>query len=222
MAIFAISNPTKRIVVDFPLDQVRKSIKNISLLNSRSYIFVEPNDTAQQIRKSIKNNSILGNHNYILVSSNDTFNKYTYSIPQTMSFGSFADIHINSISDNKTEIAIEIRRKMGTFDKSYEVTSANHHIQNLIDYLSKLIVLTDVEVQALQPKRSSKKKALLFAVFSGFFGGHRFYTGKPVTALLQLFTLGIYGLWVFWDIYKILTNKYRDGNTNLLENDFSF
>ena len=143
---------------------------------------------------------------------NDIFNHYTFSIPQTLSLGAWADISLSSITENKTEITIEIRRKLGTFDKSSEITFANYDIVALIEHISKLIILSDAELLALHPKvlpqkLISKRTTLIFAVCLGLFGGHRFYTQKPNTGILQLFTLGFYGLWTAFDIYKILTNS---------------
>ena len=58
------------------------------------------------------------------------------------------DIYFNlsSISENKTEITVEIRRKVGSFDQSHEITNANKHIEAIVDNLSKGIMLTDVDI----------------------------------------------------------------------------
>jgi hypothetical protein len=51
---------------------------------------------------------------------------------------------------------------------------------------------------------------LLLAVFLGYLGGHRFYTGHTLFGVLQLVTCGGFGIWQLVDIIFILTGKYTD------------
>ena len=167
MAVFAIPNPKKSIQVDFSLEKVRNSVKNISLLDSKYKIF----------------------------SSNEIFNQYTYESYEFLSLGVYIDIHINSITDTKTEIAIEIRRKLGTFNESHEITNANNHMHKMYDYLSKLMTLSDDGIQNLKNKplqsainKSIKNKTLaaILALFLGGLGIHKFYLGKTAAGILYL------------------------------------
>jgi TM2 domain-containing membrane protein YozV len=167
MAVFAIPNPKKSIHVDFSLEKVRNSVKNISLLDSKYKIF----------------------------SSNEIFNQYTYESYEFLSLGVYIDIHINSITDTKTEIAVEIRRKLGTFNESHEVTNANNHMHKMYDYLSKLMTLSDDGIQNLKSKplqpainKSIKNKTLaaILALFLGGLGIHKFYLGKTAAGILYL------------------------------------
>ncbi len=168
MAVFAIPNPKKTIQVDFSLEKVRNSVKNISLLDPKYKIF----------------------------SSNEIFNQYTYESYEFLSLGVYIDIHINSITNTKTEIAIEIRRKLGTFNESHEVTNANNHMFKMYDYLSKLMTLSDDGIQNLKSKplqqpvinKSIKNKTLaaLLAFFLGGLGIHKFYLGKTTAGILYL------------------------------------
>jgi len=52
--------------------------------------------------------------------------------------------------------------------------------------------------------------ALLFCLFLGPFGGHRFYLGQIGTAVLQLVTLGGCGIWSLIDLIMIIVGKYKD------------
>ena len=53
---------------------------------------------------------------------------------------------------------------------------------------------------------------LLLAFFLGFLGVDHFYTGKTMTGILKLITLGGCGLWALIDIIMIVTESYKDGN----------
>ena len=54
--------------------------------------------------------------------------------------------------------------------------------------------------------------ALLLCVFIGFLGAHRFYVGRPVTAVLMLLTLGGLYIWVIVDLVYIAVGRFEDKN----------
>lgn len=61
----------------------------------------------------------------------------------------------------------------------------------------------------------SEKRILvgfLLCFFLGVFGVHRFYAGKIGTGLLQLFTLGGFGIWALVDLILLVTGSFRDGD----------
>ncbi|TPV94073.1 MAG: TM2 domain-containing protein [Myxococcales bacterium FL481] len=53
---------------------------------------------------------------------------------------------------------------------------------------------------------------ILLAFFFGTFGVHRFYAGKVLTGLLQLITLGGFGVWTIIDIIMIVTGNFTDSD----------
>jgi TM2 domain-containing membrane protein YozV/predicted Ser/Thr protein kinase len=60
--------------------------------------------------------------------------------------------------------------------------------------------------------------ALLLAVFFGIFGAHRFYLGKPGTAVLQLLTFGGLAIWTVIDWILLLCKAFTDGQGKRVTN----
>lgn len=58
--------------------------------------------------------------------------------------------------------------------------------------------------------RKSKSTALKLAVLLGYLGIHRFYVGKTSSAVLYLFTFGLFGIGWIVDIIMIVTGAFRD------------
>ncbi|MDO6736901.1 TM2 domain-containing protein [Wenyingzhuangia sp. 2_MG-2023] len=58
----------------------------------------------------------------------------------------------------------------------------------------------------------------LLCFFFGALGVHRFYVGKVGTGILQLFTFGGFGIWVFIDFIRILVGSFKDGDGYYIKN----
>ena len=64
-------------------------------------------------------------------------------------------------------------------------------------------------VQTVSDK--SRLGALLFCIFLGVFGGHRFYVGKIGTGILIILTAGgVFGVWPLVDLIMIIIGSFRD------------
>ena len=62
------------------------------------------------------------------------------------------------------------------------------------------------------PSEKSRAVALALCIPLGVFGAHRFYAGKIGTGILQLCTLGGFGLWWLFDLITIASGEFRDGD----------
>lgn len=60
---------------------------------------------------------------------------------------------------------------------------------------------------------------LLLCLFLGSVGGHRFYTGKIGTGILQLITVGGCGIWTIIDLITIISGKFKDKDGNEITNN---
>lgn len=58
--------------------------------------------------------------------------------------------------------------------------------------------------------RKSRLIALLLCWFLGVFGAHRFYTGRPLSAIFMILTIGGLGIWAFVDLLVILCGNFKD------------
>ena len=58
---------------------------------------------------------------------------------------------------------------------------------------------------------------LLFSLFFGGLGAHRFYTGYIGIGIVQLLTLGGCGIWSLIDFICICCNSFEDADGNKLE-----
>jgi TM2 domain-containing membrane protein YozV len=65
-----------------------------------------------------------------------------------------------------------------------------------------------METSSISPK--SRVVALLFCLFLGVIGVHRFYVGKIGTGILMVLTLGGLGIWALIDLILIAAGSFRD------------
>ena len=56
--------------------------------------------------------------------------------------------------------------------------------------------------------------AAILCFFLGVFGIHRFYVGKIGTGILQIVTVGGFGLWTLIDFIMIVVGAFTDGKGN--------
>ena len=67
-----------------------------------------------------------------------------------------------------------------------------------------------------ETSNKSWTKTLLFAIFLGNLGVHRFFVGKRISGIVYLLTVGCFGFGWIIDIILIATGKFTDGNGALI------
>ncbi len=141
------------------------------------------------------------NNKYKFTTSNEIFHQYTYEAFELLSLGVYIDVHLSAVNENKTEIIVEIRRKLGSFDQSHEVTKANDHLVKIFDIIGKLTAMPVDEIEQLKSQQINhiKPKANQFSGSSmdGVPPGNPWYEKKGLVFLLCVifFPVGLYALW---------------------------
>ena len=125
--IGAIPNPKKTLEIDFSVEQITSTIIFIPLKDKK----------------------------YKFTSKNDILKTFRFEAMEFLSLGVYIDISVSSISDTKCKIEIEVSRKIGAFDQSYEVSKANDHIANIATLMSECVVLTPTEIKDLEEKKNT-------------------------------------------------------------------
>lgn len=134
--LFAIPNPQKKFSIDFSIEKVKIGVERIPLISTK----------------------------FKLVTKNDVINQFTFEALEFLSLGVFVEINLSRIEENRTEVNIEIKRKVGSFNQAHEVTNANNHLSNLVELLSKGLTISEVEVLSLQEKKREKENEGLIEV----------------------------------------------------------
>ena len=110
MALLSLPNPVKSTTVNFPIAKLDEAVRHISVVDKK----------------------------FKLVNSNPAFNQYTYEASEFLSLGAQVVIDLNEITSEKTEIKLEVRRIIGTFDQPHEVALASGHIDKLFAVIAKI------------------------------------------------------------------------------------
>ena len=58
---------------------------------------------------------------------------------------------------------------------------------------------------------------ILLALFFGWFGAHRFYTGHILSGLFQFLTFGGFFLWSFIDLILIISGSFKDAEGKVIK-----
>lgn len=122
--IGVIPNPKKSFQIDKSINEIYLAIEHLPLFSQKYKIF----------------------------KSNKTLNLFTFEATELLSLGVYIDINCSSLTESKTEITIEVRRKVGTFNQSHEVTLANTHIVKITDLIAESVG-TDEQERILKAEK---------------------------------------------------------------------
>jgi len=64
--------------------------------------------------------------------------------------------------------------------------------------------------RATDQSEFTRLPVFVLCIFLGWFGLHRFYVGKTGTGVLQLITIGGFGLWTLYDLILIVFGTFTD------------
>ena len=134
----AIPNPKKTVTIDFPIEKVKVAARNIDKVMKFCHFREE----------------------------NDMFNSYKFSRSEFLSLGALININLNSVSENKTQVDIEISRQIGAFDEWIEIDKANKHIGETINAMSS-IIKNGIPVAKPQVEASDSAGPVIFGTLVG-------------------------------------------------------
>ena len=78
--------------------------------------------------------------------------------------------------------------------------------------LSHSVQWSRMPPNGIPPKPQTTTLAWVLLVLLGIFGAHRFYQGKILSGFLYLFTLGVFGLGIIYDLFT-LNEQIAEANT---------
>jgi hypothetical protein len=64
----------------------------------------------------------------------------------------------------------------------------------------------------------SRSVALVLGLLGGIFGLHRFYAGRPKSAVVMVLTVGGLGFWWLYDLVMLVAGEFRDVDGRMIRN----
>jgi hypothetical protein len=180
--IGVISNPKKSFRIERQIAEVKSAIENLMLFTKT----------------------------YKLNKANTVLNQFTYEATEFLSVGVYIDINFFFVNETQTEITIEVRRKIGSFDQSHEITNANNHIAKITDLVTQSITAGTEGRQLMLDQIEADKKMKADLEKERRFQELEEKQDFPIqyyTKLTFRWILGLsilFGLWFL--IYKMLVN----------------
>ncbi len=86
---------------------------------------------------------------YKKTSEDELLKLFVFETTEFLSLGVFIDVSLASTGENKTDITVEVKRKIGAFDQRHEVQLANEHIAKVFELISLSLKKDDSEIEQL-------------------------------------------------------------------------
>jgi len=119
--IGVIPNPSKTITIELPCAKITEVMPLISILHPK----------------------------YKETSSDDLLKLFVFEASEFLSLGVYIDITLEVLSETKTGVTVEVKRKIGAFDQAQEVRYGNEHISRIFELISKALKMNDGEINQL-------------------------------------------------------------------------
>ncbi len=119
----SINNPKRTLIVNYPIERVKHALR-------LCYIYFT------DINKD-------------RCKYDDILNIYTLHCAERLSFGANMIVIIEELDPNKTKLEFEMQRCSGSYDSSIEIQNANQQMNYLCDALSKILSMSDEELESL-------------------------------------------------------------------------
>ena len=140
--IGSIPNPTRELTLQFSNDQVQSAMSNLS-----KYLIGS------------------GTGNYIQHQYDNVIGQLELIKTEFLSLGVSIMVTANTIAENQTKLHVEVRRQVGAFDQSYEVSQARTHLDKVVNGLSTLLqnpeVVNQFNDEEIKTKSSSETNTSL-------------------------------------------------------------
>lgn len=115
----------------------------------------KPEDVASAVE-----NLVLYTDKYKLFKKNDLLKLFTFEASEFLSLGVYIDVNLSSVDANRTEVTIEVKRKVGTFNQTHEVSLANDHIVKITELIShSLIADPSIRLKEIEDQKQRKEDA---------------------------------------------------------------
>jgi TM2 domain-containing membrane protein YozV len=122
-----------------------------------------------------------------------------------------AELLIQSSIADGSDISYKEMLKIGKVVKGSKLSFKQRLV---LKTFRKKISTAMISANAKGSSGKSQLIALLLCIFVGVLGIHRFYLGYTWQGIVQLLTLGVFGIWTLIDLIRIITGdlKPKDGD----------
>ena len=181
--IGVLPNPKKSFQVEKPSTEIQQAVEHLTLFTKE----------------------------YKLFKANPILNQYIFEASEFLSLGVYIEISCFTITELRTEVIIEVKRKIGAFDQRHEISLANKHLTTITDLITESISISHTErlarlelietnvkqaiKKANEKIEENKRKEQEFKENNPFM----YYTKQAVIILL---TIGIVGGFIFF-VYNL-------------------
>lgn len=126
--------------------------------------------------------------------------------------GKYGGVSLNSKTGARARVSMPgTGLSYSTSLASNKKKASQDECSNAVFQENKCILQNDTQ------SNKNKTVTLILAIFLGYLGIHRFYTGKAGTGIIWLLTVGLFVCGWVYDIIKIASGTFTDGSGRIIE-----